>query len=166
MRDRRRTGSVLSPLALLAFVGCGNNAPDMANPFDFHGTWNGTLSSNRAPCSDGSFVPAGSTQVSVMIISTGNSQLVAHAPCGDLVFTQFANVATQSRNVTCPPMITPTSQVTQTIHDASLALNVNALQVDLVSDFAVAANGMTSFCKDIPATGVLIRTTADGSMRP
>jgi hypothetical protein len=91
-------------------------------------------------------------------MSDGNDQLVAHVTCGDIYFTQADNVATQTRAVTCPPMTTPTFIVTQTIHDTSLVLNVNALQVDLVSDYAVATNGTTSFCSNVPATGVLIRS--------
>ena len=159
MRNHLQISIQSVSLALMALIGCGGNASDLNHQYDFQGNWKGTLSSNQSPCSDGSNVPAGSIQVSVTITSDGNNQIVAQAPqCGDLNLTQVANIATQLRAVTCPPMTTPTSQVTQTIHDASLVVNVNALQVTLVSDYAVASNGMTSFCNNIPATGVLIRT--------
>ncbi len=154
MHNRLHTSLLPISLALMSCISCGCHA----DQYDFQGSWNGTLSNNQAPCSDGSTVPAGSTQVSAKIMSDGSNQLVAHVTCGDVYFTQADNVATQTRAVTCPPMTTPTSIVTQTIHDTSLVLNVNALQVDLVSDYAVATNGTTSFCNNVPATGVLIRS--------
>jgi hypothetical protein len=153
MRNRLHTTLPIS-LFLMSFIGCGCNP----GQYDFQGTWNGTLSNNQAPCSDGNTVPAGSLQISATIMTDGNNQLVAHVPCGDLDFTQADNIATQNDALTCPPMTMPTSIVTQTIHDTSLVLNVNALQVDLVSDYAFVSNGMTSSCNDVPATGVLIRT--------
>jgi hypothetical protein len=153
MRSHLQTGIMPISLALAALIGCGSQ-----DQYNFQGTWNGSLSSNQAPCSDGSQVAAGNTTISVTIMSNGSKQLFAQTQCGELHFTQVDNIATQSSPVTCPPMTTPVSQVTQTIHDTSLVLTVNALQVNIISDYAVAASGKTSSCKNVPATGVLIRT--------
>lgn len=139
----------------LALIGCGGNENDQYN---FKGTWMGTLSSGQSPCSDGSTYPGDITQVSFEIMSGGNDQIFWHAKCGDLYFTQYGNIATQSRAVTCTPTITPTSQVTPTVHDTSLILNGNALQVDLITDVSVATGGKTGSCNNIHATGMLVRT--------
>ena len=143
--------------ASLATVGCGNDAEENAK-YDFTGMWMGALSSASVTCSDGSSVQAESSQVSFTIMTAGNSQIFWHAKCGDLYFDQHGNIATQSRAVTCPPTTTPTSLVTGTIRDTALVLNGNALQVDLFTDYTVAASGKTGSCKNIHASGVLVRT--------
>lgn len=152
MRTILQTGVMSVTLAL---IGCGGNMNDQ---YDFKGTWTGTLSSAQSPCSDGSSVPADVTQVSFNIMSTGNNQIFWHAKCGDLYFTQHGNIATQSSPVACTPTVTPTSQVTPTVHDTSLVLNGNALQVDLVTDVAVATGGKTGSCNNIHASGTLVRS--------
>lgn len=146
--------------ATLGFMACGH---EENSKYDFTGDWMGTLSSNATRCSDGSSVPADSTQVSFTIMATGRDQIFWHAKCGDLYLDQSGNIATQSRPITCPPTTTPTSQVTSTLRDTSLVLNGNALQVDLVTDISVATGGRTGFCNNIHATGVLVRK---GNSRP
>lgn len=141
--------------ASLALVGCGSGNNEQ---YDFKGDWSGTLSSNSSRCSDGSSLPADSSQVSFTIMTTGSDQIFWHAKCGDLYFTQHGNIATQSRDITCPPTTTPTSQVTQTIRDTSLVLNVNALQIDLITDFSVVTGGTAGSCNNIHSTGTLVRT--------
>lgn len=86
-----------------------------------------------------------------------DDDLYWNAQCGDFHFTQDGNVATQTRTITCPPRITPTAQATQSFRDGSLILNGNALQVDLISDFSIAAGGKTGSCNGVHSTGVLIR---------
>lgn len=142
-----------------ALFGCGNN-----DQYDFKGDWSGTLSSNASPCSDGSSISADSSQVSFTIMDAGNDQVFWHAQCGDFYFIQHGNIATQSRAVTCPPKSTPTSQVSQTIRDASLVLNGNALQVDLITDFSVITGGKSGSCNNIHSSGLLVR--AGGAARP
>lgn len=157
MRKTLLTSIVSVSLGLMA---CGH---DDNSKYDFTGDWMGTLSSNTSRCSDGSSVPADSTQVSFTIMAAGSEQIFWHAKCGDLYFDQSGNIATQSRAVTCAPTTTPTSQVTSTIRDTALVLNGNALQVDLVTDVFVATGGRTGFCNNIHATGVLVRK---GSSKP
>jgi len=149
--------------ALFGLIGCGSSGGDTGNPdkdgnqYSFAGAWSGTLTSNTSPCSDGSTYPAQSLKVTWSVAAVGSSQLVSHIACGDLYLTQQGNVATQTRDITCAPQVTPTAQVTPTIHDGSLVLVGNALQVDILFDFAVVSGGKSGSCNNIHTAGVLVK---------
>lgn len=148
--------SVLAGLMLVALssFGCGDGDN---SKYDFKGTWMGSLSSAATKCSDGSSTPSEITQISFTILAGKDDDLYWNAQCGDFHFTQHGNIATQARAITCPPRTTPTSQITQSFRDGSLILNGNAMQVDLISDFSIAAGGKTGSCNGVHSMGVLVR---------
>lgn len=146
--------------ALFGLIGCGSSGGDTGqdgDQYNFSGVWSGTLTSNTSQCSDGSTYPAQSLKVNWTVATVGSSQLVSHIACGDLYLSQHGNVATQTRDITCAPQVTPTAQVTPTIHDGSIVLVGNALQVDILFDFSVVSGGKSGSCNNIHTGGVLVR---------
>ena len=149
--------------SLITFVGlalgCGGSGGGGGgggSGYNFVGTWSGTLSNPEGTCSDGSKVPADSSKVAITIASAG-LQIMWHAKCADIYLSPSGNTATQTRPVTCAPVTAKDgTQVTETIRDTTLVVNVNALSIDSIFDFALASGGKTGSCT-VGASGTFIR---------
>jgi hypothetical protein len=142
--------------ALCMFLGCGHEG-DGNGTYDFTGSWSGIVSTPASTCSEGTTLPADSSDFTFDIKRTAPGQLSWSSKCGTFYLTQRDNIATQNGTLTCPPTVTGGSQITYTYRDVSLVLNLNALQVDITADMALAGGGKTVSCNGIRLSGTLLR---------
>ncbi len=145
---------------LLLLAGCGSGGGGGGYPvggnYNFVGMWSGTLAFSETTCSDNSKIPGESNQITITIGKSG-TDLTWTPKCGEVRLSQSQNTATQVHDVTCPPAMNNGVLLTQTIHDTTFVVNVNAMTVDTLADYVIGANGMTGTCKGRHGTGTFIR---------
>lgn len=143
---KRRLGMFLVAVA----VSCGGTGA--AN---YAGTWTGQVTSPGTSCSDGSKLPASSSDMTASISVDGDA-LVWDAKCGEVRFTVNGNTAAQVGTRTCAPETVKGAQITRTLKTMTLVLDGTALKVAYTVEAAVALSGKTATCTT-SASGTLVK---------